>query len=50
MSEKNFMQAGTEIDAVIEPMTTGDECFELLLRTLDIVDKSYPEMMRLIWN
>ena len=39
-----------EIDAVIEPMTTGDECFELLLRTLDIVDKSYPEMMRLIWN
>jgi len=37
-------------DAVLDPYTTGEECFELLLRSTDIVDKAYPEIMRSLWS
>ena len=37
-------------DAVIEPNTLGEECFELLVRCIDIVDKAYPEIMAMIWG
>lgn len=37
-------------DAVIEPNTLAEECFELLLREIDIVDKAYPDIMAAIWG
>jgi len=39
-----------EDDAVIDPFTTGEECYELLLRGTDIVDEAYPEIMKVIWS
>lgn len=37
-------------DAVVEPNTLGAECFELMLRCVDIVDKAYPDIMGTIWG
>lgn len=37
------------MDAVIDPYTTGEECYELLIRTTDIVDKAYPDIMKMLW-
>lgn len=37
-------------DAVIEPNTLGEECFELLVRCIDIVDRAYPEIMAMVWG
>lgn len=38
------------IDAVIDPHTTGAECFELLIRIVDIIDDAYPEIMKMLWS
>lgn len=38
------------LDAVIDPYTTGEECFELLVRMVDIVDNAYPEIMKMLWT
>lgn len=37
-------------DAIINLSTAGAECFELLARCVDIVDRSYPEIMAMIWG
>lgn len=37
-------------DAVIDPYTTGEECYELLMRTVDIIDKAYPIIMKTVWG
>ena len=37
-------------DAVIEPHTTGEECYELLQRSVDIIDKAYPIIMQTVWG
>ena len=37
-------------DAIIDPYTTGEECFKLLLRAIAIIDKSYPEVMKMLWG
>lgn len=39
-----------EDDAVIEPHTTGEECYKLLQREVDIIDEAYPGIMRAIWG
>lgn len=38
------------MDAVIDPYTTGEECYELLMQMTQIVDKSYPEIMEALWG
>jgi len=38
-----------ECDAVIRPETCGEECFELLLHMISIVDKAYPSFMKALW-
>ena len=51
---KFYLNSDNEItaslDAVIDPYTTGEECFELLIRTTDIVDKAYPDIMKMLWS
>lgn len=51
---KFFVDSDNEItaadDAVIEPNTLGEECFELLVRCVRIVDKAYPEIMAMVWG
>lgn len=39
-----------EDDAVIEPHTTGEECYELLLREVSMIDKAYPIIMKVVWG
>lgn len=39
-----------EDDAVIDPYTTGEECFKLLGHMINIVDKAYPIIMKMIWG
>ena len=36
-------------DAVIDLYTAGEECYELIQRITEIVDKSYPIIMQSIW-
>lgn len=48
VDEDNELTA--ETDAVIEPNTAGRECGELLLRCVDIVKDSYPNIMALVWG
>ena len=37
-------------DAVIDLSSVGDECDELVSRMVDIIDKAYPDFMRLKWS
>lgn len=39
-----------EDDAVIEPHTTGEECYELLQREVGMIDKAYPLIMKAVWG
>lgn len=58
LSRKHWNNASSEVnneltaetDAVIEPNTAGRECGELLLRCVDIVKDSYPNIMALVWG
>ncbi|MCD8117781.1 MAG: YbjN domain-containing protein [Oscillospiraceae bacterium] len=36
-------------DAILTPETAGEECFEVLLRTLQIIDEARPTFMRTIY-
>lgn len=37
-------------DAIIQLDSAGPECFEILLRMYNIMDESYPVMMKTIWQ
>lgn len=51
---KFYLDSDNEVtasmDAVIDPYTTGEECYELLIRTTNIVDKAYPDIMKMLWS
>ncbi|MCD8088566.1 MAG: YbjN domain-containing protein [Oscillospiraceae bacterium] len=36
-------------DAILTPETAGDECFEVLLRSLQIIDEAKPTFMKAIY-
>lgn len=38
-----------EMDAIVDKETVGPECYELLFRTVNIVDEAYPEIMRALY-
>ena len=42
-NDNNIM---VEDDAILNPETAGDECFELLVRTIQIMDEVKPTIMR----
>lgn len=39
-----------EGDAIIDEVTAGEECFEMLIRFLSIADKIYPNLMKVLWS
>ena len=43
-------EIATHCDAVLDFLTAGEECQELVERMSDIVDKSYPLIMKTIWG
>ena len=36
-------------DAIINEDTAGEECFEILIRYLSILDEAYPTLMKAMW-
>ena len=36
-------------DAIIDPDSVGAECFELIIRSVSIVDEVYPRLMKVLW-
>ncbi len=38
-----------DMDAIVDEETVGPECYELLLRMVNIVDEAYPEIMRALY-
>jgi len=46
-SEKEVTVSG---DAIISPETAGEECFEILVRYVDIIDEVYPRIMKALWG
>lgn len=39
-----------QVDAVIQVESCGDECYELVCRSVSIVDEAYPQFMKTIWQ
>jgi len=39
-----------EGDAIVDNLTAGDECFEILLRFLSISNDIYPRLMKVLWS
>lgn len=39
-----------EDDAVIDPYTTGEECYKLLNHMINIIDEAYPIIMKMVWG
>ena len=39
-----------EDDAVIDPYTTGEECYKLLRHMVNIIDEAYPIIMTMVWG
>ena len=37
-------------DAILDPNSAGDECFELLVRTLKIIKEARPQIMKVIYS
>ncbi len=37
-------------DAVLDETSVADECEEILFRYLNIIDESYPKLMKVIWG
>ena len=50
---KLYLDSDNEVtlsgDAVLSEMSAGDECFELLVRYLGILDDIFPRLMKVIW-
>ncbi len=38
-----------QADAVIEPNTCAEECYEIVMRMCSIVDEAYPVFMKALW-
>ena len=38
------------LDAVIDIQTVGEECFQLVMRTVNIYDEAYPILMHALWS
>ena len=38
------------LDARIDEMTCGEECLEMVLRMVNIIDESYPTFMKALWT
>jgi len=36
-------------DAILDDDSSGDECFEILVRYVNILDECFPEIMKAIW-
>lgn len=39
-----------EADAILDENSCGDECLELVIKLVKIVDNSYPEIMKVVWG
>lgn len=39
-----------EDDAIIDPYTTGEECYKLLRHMVNVIDKAYPTIMKAVWG
>lgn len=39
-----------DADLIIDEYTAGESCVELVLRTANIIDEIYPELMKNIWG
>lgn len=39
-----------DIDAILNVVTAGDDCYDLLIRIKKIVDDSYPAFMKIRWS
>lgn len=39
-----------EMDAVVDYNSVGEECFELVIRMVGIIDEAYPEFMKAMWQ
>ena len=37
-------------DIIIDDVTAGDMCVELVMRTASIIDDAYPDIMRTLWS
>lgn len=37
-------------DAVLDSKTLGAECYELMMRTMSIIDDAYPVIMQYLWS
>ncbi len=37
-------------DAIIDLNSVGEECFEMMLRYIHIIDEVYPRLMKTIWS
>ena len=46
----NDNELTAEDDAVIDPYTTGEECYKLLRKMVNIVDETYPTFMKVAWG
>ena len=50
---KFYIDSDNEItvsgDAIVEPGSAADECMEILVRYINIVDEVYPRIMKVIW-
>ncbi len=39
-----------EADAILDANSCGEECLELVIRLVKIVDTAYPEIMKVVWG
>ena len=50
---KFFIDGENEVtfsgDAIVNEATAGEECFELLIRYISIIDEVYPTLMKAMW-
>lgn len=44
------MELRAEGDAVLDADTAGEECFEIVLRMIKIIDDAYPVLQKAIWS
>ena len=50
---KFYLDSDNEVtvsgDAIISPETAGEECYEIIMRYVGIIDDVYPRIMKVIW-